>query len=83
MKQGTFKDNRSYRFYVKQCNYSDVVNAYRKTDNRFITDGKTTDDKGNTIDMNQLMSLKKASQLSSDSADAYKGCELDRESDKR
>ncbi|MCE0496049.1 right-handed parallel beta-helix repeat-containing protein [Vibrio salinus] len=57
VKQGTFEDNRSYRFYVSS-KYSDVVNAYKKAHNDFISHGKTTNDKGTVVPV--ANTLKKA-----------------------
>lgn len=64
VKQGTFENNRSYRFYVTS-KYSDVVNAFKKANNRFISKGKTTDANGHVVSAEKLSQLKKASYIPS------------------
>jgi len=54
VKQGTFVDNRSYRFYVPS-HYSDVVSAYKKERNDFIIKGKTTDEHGNIVSVANIL----------------------------
>ncbi|CAM3902232.1 Pectate disaccharide-lyase precursor [Vibrio aerogenes CECT 7868] len=70
VKQGTFENNRSYRFYVTS-QYSDVVNAFKKEHNHFISKGHTTDENGHEIPAMKLNKLKKAAYVSSGTASAY------------
>lgn len=63
IEQGSFTHNRSYRFYI-DSHYSDVVSGSAFSDNQFIVDGITVDDKGSPINVDDLKALKQASYFS-------------------
>ncbi|EGQ8021394.1 exopolygalacturonate lyase [Vibrio vulnificus] len=60
IEQGTFTENRSYRFQVSS-QYDDVIHSAHASDNQFIVDGRTLGSDGKAIDLKSLQPLKQAS----------------------
>ncbi|EIO3982219.1 exopolygalacturonate lyase [Vibrio vulnificus] len=60
IEQGTFTENRSYRFQVSS-QYDDVIHSAHASDNQFIVDGRTLGSDGKAIDLKALQPLKQAS----------------------
>ncbi|EIO4104972.1 exopolygalacturonate lyase [Vibrio vulnificus] len=60
IEQGTFTENRSYRFLVSS-QYDDVIHSAHASDNQFIVDGRTLGSDGKAIDLKSLQPLKQAS----------------------
>lgn len=67
VKQGTFDNDQSYRFFVTS-KYSDVVNGSSLSNNRFIKNGVTVDAQGNAVKGPWVESLKKAARVNPKSA---------------
>lgn len=62
VKQGTFENNHSYRFFVKS-HYSDVVYGERLHHNRFVKSNKTVDSDGMPVTGLWVEALKKAAYI--------------------
>ncbi|EOA6617244.1 exopolygalacturonate lyase [Vibrio vulnificus] len=60
IEQGSFTENRSYRFQVSS-QYDDVIHSAHASDNQFIVDGRTLDSDGKAIDLKSLQPLQQAS----------------------
>ncbi|MCV5900330.1 right-handed parallel beta-helix repeat-containing protein, partial [Escherichia coli] len=60
IEQGTFTNNRSYRFHVNS-KYDDVINSAKSTGNALVENGTTYTSDGKAVDSKTLAPLKQAS----------------------
>lgn len=64
IEQGTFTNNRSYRFHVSS-QYDDVINSAKSIGNAFIESGTTLNSDGKAVDSKALTPLKQAAVIDS------------------
>jgi pectate disaccharide-lyase len=71
VKQGTFRNNESLRFFV-DSQYSDVVNSESASGNIFIADGISTDQNGKPLNMDTWLAIKQQAKTSSAKSEVLK-----------
>ncbi|EXJ49073.1 pectate disaccharide-lyase domain protein [Vibrio parahaemolyticus VPTS-2010] len=67
IEQGTFTNNRSYRFHVSS-KYDDVINSAKSTGNALVENGTTYTSDGKAVDSKTLAPLKQASVIDTQQA---------------